>query len=601
MSTQTKQVPIETLAEDWLRLDRNPETRKTIDDLVKSKDEATLEKLLRKRIVFGTAGLRAGMEAGFSRMNDLTVIQASQGLCAYLSHVVPDAVGRGVVIGYDHRHHSRRFARLAAAAFLHRGFTVHYLDEYVHTPLVPYGVRQLDAACGIMITASHNPKQDNGYKVYWGNACQIIPPHDEGIASSILQHTIPWTWDEDMVDRDELVRRPLASLVASYMDDLGDLSYHRNLNAKCPIPLVYTAMHGVGTPYVEKAMKAFGLPAPIQVKEQCTPDPEFPTVPFPNPEEKGALDLAMKRAEEAVEGGKGRVLVLANDPDADRFAVAERQLDGSWRVLTGNQIGVLLAMGWVKDLRDSGKVQGKGLAMVASAVSSKMLESIAKAEGFHFEERLTGFKWIGNGAIELRHQGYTVPFAYEEAIGFMCGEIVPDKDGVSALARFAELASRLAQEGRGQGVWDYYEDLCDKYGHFHTGNSYFICHNATIIQKIFERIRYGEDSGDKSEFAFPKVIAGSNVVHVRDLTVGYDSATSDHQPTLPVSPGNGQMISFRLENGAAITLRTSGTEPKIKYYIEMQGKSEEEAARLLDQVVKGSLEELIQPERHGLA
>ncbi|KAI9228661.1 MAG: hypothetical protein DHS80DRAFT_27184 [Piptocephalis tieghemiana] len=542
------------------------------------------------------------MEAGFSRMNDLTVIQASQGLCAYLTHVVPDAVGRGVVIGYDHRHHSRRFARLAAAAFLHRGVAVHYLDDYVHTPLVPYGVKKLDAACGIMITASHNPKKDNGYKVYWGNACQIIPPHDEGIAASILQHTSPWTWDEGMVDRDELVRRPLIDLVSGYMKELGDLSYHRDLNATCPIPLVYTAMHGVGTPYVERAMKVFGLPSPILFPDQCTPDPEFPTVPFPNPEEKGALDRVIK------------VLILANDPDADRFSVAERQLDGRWRTLTGNQIGILLAMGWVQDLGikgGQGEGEGKGLAMVASAVSSKMLERVAKVEGFHFEERLTGFKWIGNGVIDLRHQGYKVPFAYEEAIGFMCGEIVPDKDGVSALVRFTELASRLAQGKvggikEGQGVWDYYQSLCDQYGHFHTGNSYFICHDANVISAIFRRIRYGEGVSEEEvkssrDFAFPQVIAGSKVVHVRDLTVGYDSLTDDHQPTLPVSPGNGQMITFRLENGAAITLRTSGTEPKIKYYIEMQGKTEEDAARLLDQVVKGSLEELIQPERHGLA
>ncbi|KAI8081681.1 uncharacterized protein BX664DRAFT_366909 [Halteromyces radiatus] len=540
------------------------------------------------------------MEAGFSRMNDLTVLQASQGLAMYIEENVTDAKTRGVVIGHDHRYHSDSFARLTAAAFIQRGFKVWYYRDLVHTPLVPYTIKKLKAAGGVMITASHNPKDDNGYKVYWENACQIIPPHDEGIASSILQHLNPWGWGYDLVDTSELCVDPSnQGVIDAYFDEVAALSTFTQDNVKSDIKFVYTAMHGVGTPFAERAFNVFKLSPFIPVKEQVKPDPDFPTVAFPNPEEgKGSLSLAMKTADE-----HKATLILANDPDADRLAIAEKQKDGEWKIFTGNQIGSVLGAASYEKAIKSGKKSAE-LAMVASTVSSKFLERMGQVEGFRFEESLTGFKWIGNAAMQLEKEGYQVIFSFEEAIGFTIGDIVKDKDGISALAFFSEWAIQL-YNNHGTTVYGYLEQLYQKYGYFVSDNSYFICHDKALIQTIFQRIRFGNQPirSDTSSFgyelAYPKTVAGYKVVSIRDLTIGYDSSKPDNKPTLPVSSSS-EMITFRLENSTVFTIRTSGTEPKIKYYSELRGESEEQAKQDLTKVVTSIGQDLLEYERNGL-
>ncbi|CAO3594849.1 unnamed protein product [Absidia cylindrospora] len=480
-------VNLTTLVEDWIRLDKNESTRQEIIQLQQTNNIAELEKRLGQRIEFGTAGLRARMEAGFSRMNDLTVLQASQGLAMYIEQNVTNAKTRGVVVGHDHRHNSDSFARLTAAAFLQRGFKVWYYKDLVHTPLVPYTIKKLNAAGGVMITASHNPKDDNGYKVYWENACQIIPPHDEGIAASILEHLEPWGWNYDLVDSSDLCVDPRhQGVIDAYFDEVSALSSYSEDNANSKVKFVYTAMHGVGTPFAERAFEAFKLQPFIPVKEQVTPDPDFPTVAFPNPEEgKGSLSLAIQEANK-----NDATLILANDPDADRLAIAEKQKNGEWKVFTGNQIGTVLGAASYEKAIASGKTPGQ-LAMVASTVSSKFLERMGQVEGFRFEESLTGFKWIGNMAKQLEKENYDVVFSFEEAIGFTVGDIVKDKDGVSALAFFSEWAVQLYDK-RGMTVYDYLEQLYKKYGYFVSDNSYFICHDKSLIQTIFHRIRFGD-------------------------------------------------------------------------------------------------------------
>ncbi|KAI9308899.1 hypothetical protein BJ944DRAFT_259452 [Cunninghamella echinulata] len=587
------------LVEDWLRLDKNETTRNEIIHLKETNNIAELEKRLLNRIEFGTAGLRARMEAGFSRMNDLTVLQASQGLAMYIEQHVSDAKARGVVVGHDHRHNSDNFARLTAAAFIQRGFKVWYYHDLIHTPLVPYTIKKLKAAGGIMITASHNPKDDNGYKVYWENACQIIPPHDEGIASSILQHLEPWDWNYDLVNTSELCVDPKnENVIDSYFEELATLSTYRDDNEKSNLKFVYTAMHGVGTPFAKRAFETFHLNPFYPVLEQVEPDPEFPTVAFPNPEEgKGSLSLAIKTANE-----KGASIILANDPDADRLAIAEKQLNGEWKIFSGNQIGSVLGAACFEKAILEGKKADK-LAMVASTVSSKFLERMAEVEGFRFEESLTGFKWIGNTAMNLEKEGYDVIFSYEEAIGFTIGSIVKDKDGVSALAFFSEWAIQLYN--RGLTVNDYLEGLYSKYGYFVSDNSYFICHDKSLIQSIFRRIRFGDQpvSSEQSaygfELSYPKTIGGYKVVSIRDLTIGYDSSKSGFKPTLPVSSSS-EMITFRLENNTVFTIRTSGTEPKIKYYSELRGDSEEQAKTDLSKVVASIGTDLMEYEKNSL-
>ncbi|KAJ8468624.1 hypothetical protein ONZ45_g17180 [Pleurotus djamor] len=557
------------LVEEWLALDKNEATRGEIQKLWDDANVDELEKRMRKRIEFGTAGLRGRMEAGWSRMNDLIIIQASQGLCAYVLANVTDARTKGIVVGHDHRHHSKHWAELTASVFLVNGVKAYLYRDLVHTPMVPFGVKTLKAACGVMITASHNPKDDNGYKVYWENGVQIIGPHDVGISTSIKANLTPQTWDTSIINTSELCTDPTQEMQEAYFAALSKLCLYKSLNSDDPVKFVNTSMHGVSDPFVTRGFEIFGLPPPVKVEEQQMPDPDFPTVPFPNPEEKGALDLAIATAER-----EGAQYVLAQDPDSDRFAAAEKGADGKWIVFTGDQLGALFAARELDIYKKSGKPIDK-LAMVASTVSSKMIEAMAHVEGFKFVECLTGFKFIGNTALNLVEQGYEVPFGYEEAIGYMFGTEIRDKDGVAAT----------------------------------TSNSYFICTDPATIDAIFKRVR-DYPSGTRSpttapthiSATYPSHIAGLTVTSVVDLTIGYDSTNApSFEPRLPLSSGH--MIQFRAQNEdvkIVLTTRTSGTEPKIKYYLEGSGRDPAKVEAILPRVVEELGSEWLEAGKHSL-
>jgi len=581
---------VQAKAEQWLQWDKNPEDRAQIESLLKAGDEAELSKRLSTRIQFGTAGLRGPMKAGFSCMNDLTIIQASQGLAVYLEKVVDDAKNRGVAIGYDGRYHSKDFAHLTAATFLSRGFVVYLYSTIVATPLVPYCCSQKNCAAGVMVTASHNPKNDNGYKVYWETGCQIIPPHDEGIAAAIEENLVPWGVDINSAEGHPLRRDPLVELSEKYFKDIArDFCNHPEANAKSQHKIVFTAMHGVGAPWVAKSFEAFNLPPYIPVKEQINPDPEFPTVAFPNPEEgKGALTLAMKTADE-----NGAKVIFANDPDADRLAVAEKQPNGEWRIFSGNELGSILGHWvWIHHLkRNPGFDRSKGL-MIASTVSSKFLKGMAAKEGFRFDEALTGFKWIGHRGIDLEKEGYEYIFGFEEAIGFMIGKTCWDKDGVRTAAVFAEMYVHYADQGISIAQQLY--NLYSTYGFYESKVHYYFCYDPNTMTKIFDRIRQDQK--------YPTSIGNGKykIVGVRDLTTGYDTDQPDHKAVLPVSASS-HMITFTFENGCSATLRGSGTEPKLKYYVELCGSDNPAAVRerLMDMVAL-IIEEFLEPEKNGL-
>ncbi len=297
----------------YLDLDQCDWSRQEIKELSEKKDPesvALLSTLLTTRLEFGTAGLRGAMGGGYCRMNELVVIQASQGLCQYLSQTVPDAKEKGVVVAFDHRHNSKDFAQLAAAVFLSKGIKVYFYPSLAFTPLVPFAVVELGACAGIMVTASHNPKTDNGFKVYSGNGCQIISPHDKAIASSILENLVPWTWDKTLVSTSNLCIDPTKDMHSLYWKKLSSLSRNPS-KVSSVVKVCYTPMHGVGLEFAMKAVESFNLAPMTVVPQQANPDPEFPTVSFPNPEERGALDLAMKHAEL-----NSCQLIFANDPDA---------------------------------------------------------------------------------------------------------------------------------------------------------------------------------------------------------------------------------------------------------------------------------------------
>ncbi|KAH9901639.1 phosphoglucomutase first 3 domain-containing protein [Cubamyces lactineus] len=594
---------LKDLVEQWLRLDPNEATRAEVQKLIDEENIVELKKRMSPRIEFGTAGLRGRMEAGWARMNDLIIIQASQGLCAYVLGNVQDARTRGVVIGHDHRHHSDKWAKLTAAVFIDHGVPVYFHHGLVHTPLVPFTVKAQKAACGVMITASHNPKQDNGYKVYWENARQIIEPHDKGISNSILAHQEPRPLNLESLLGSPLLREFDDS---EYLKYISSLCHYRSLNEQTSLKFVNTSMHGVSDPPMSKAFALFGLPKYIPVEAQQQPDPEFPTVKFPNPEEKGLCsDLAIATANEA-----GADYILAQDPDSDRFAAAEKGLDGKWIQFTGDQLGTLFASACLDDYKASGKPLAK-LAMVASTVSSKMIEAMAHSEGFRFAECLTGFKYIGNTALSLVQEGYEVPFGYEEAIGFMFGSDLRDKDGVAASVMFAELVVTLNKAGKTAST--HLKELYERYGYFQTSNSYFICTEQATINAIFARLRnFDGQAISGGTPRYPSTIAGLEVTRVRDLTVGYDSGNPpSYRPTLPLSSGH--MIQFRAENkadGTKITLttrhvlylprQTSGTEPKIKYYLEGSGKDAVAVGELLRKVVQELSDVWMEADKNGL-
>ncbi|KAF8876038.1 hypothetical protein CPB84DRAFT_1796184 [Gymnopilus junonius] len=589
---------LKDLVDEWLLLDPNSETRREIQLLWDRQDIDELEKRFRTRIQFGTAGLRGRMEAGWSRMNDLIIGQTSQGLSDYVLQHVEGARTRGLVVGYDHRYHSEHWANITASIFVAKGIKVYLLRGFNHTPLVPFGVKKLNAACGVMITASHNPKQDNGYKVYWENAVQIISPHDRGISLAIEANSrktlsiqsVPSS--ELLIDLTEYLRKEYFGYLTSFM------TIREVMPLRKP-KFVNTSMHGVSDAFVAKAFAAFRFPPYIPVKEQQHPDPEFPTVTFPNPEEQGALNLALETANK-----KGADYVLAQDPDADRFTAAERRSNGEWILFTGDQLGVIFASSVLEEYKNSGKPLLE-LAMVASTVSSRMLEAMAEKEGFKFVECLTGFKYIGNTALRLEEEGFFVPFGYEEAIGFMFGQEVRDKDGIAATVHFVQLATSLYAQGR--TVNDHLQNLYQRYGYFKTRNSYFICNDPGITDKIFSHIRNYEAplSSETSRPAYPKSLAGLDIYRIIDLTTGYDSGNPpSYSPVLPIS--SGQMIQIRAGNKSqgisiSLTLRTSGTEPKIKFYLEGSGRETELVEKSLAEAVSDLSRNWVQVDRYNLA
>lgn len=457
------------------------------------------------RLAFGTAGLRGVMRAGYNGMNELVVIQTAQGLMRYVKQCYPEVKDqqRGVVFGYDGRYQSKRFAELSAGIFLEAQIPVYLYGKTVATPMVPFAVMEKQCLAGVMVTASHNPKEDNGYKVYWTNGAQIISPHDKNIQTSILDNLVPneeTAWldiAEHSSEKAAMLTDPLDEMECLYFKKLVKnipSVFREEINPHSDLEFVYSAMHGVGYPFVEKGFEVANLRRLVPVAEQQFPDPDFSTVEYPNPEEgKSSLELSTKLAME-----RGLLIILANDPDADRLACAENVPELGWKVFSGNELGALLGWWAIQYYREENgageKVMGN-CYMLASTVSSKILRAMAKKEGFEFEETLTGFKWMGNRAVELMADGKEVLFAFEEAIGFMFSPVVLDKDGVSAAVHLATMAGYLKAK-KGMTLYEKLQDIYKEYGYHCSVVSYFLCYNPVLIEEIFERIRnFNGESG----------------------------------------------------------------------------------------------------------
>jgi phosphomannomutase len=557
-------------AAQWLEQDPDPETRSELEQIIRQAEAASAEGQTRALsdlaerfsgpLEFGTAGLRGILGAGESRMNRAVVLRTTHGLAHYLLKVDAAAArSRGVVIGYDGRRLSRELAADTAAVLAAAGIAAHVSPIPCPTPIAAYAVRQLGAVAGVMITASHNPPQYNGYKVYWGNGAQIIPPHDTGIAAAIA--LAPAARDVPQMPADRAQAAGLLQcfppdLERSYLDGVRALSRRRDGDRS--IGIAYTPLHGVGNRLTRQALAEAGFSRVATVEEQAEPDGAFPTVAFPNPEEKGAMDLvfALARRENAA-------LVLANDPDVDRLAVAVPDASGGFVQLTGNQVGTLLGHYLLTEGPEPQAPERR--LVLASIVSSPMLGSIARALGVHYEETLTGFKWIANRAMDLeRAEGAQFVFGYEEALGYTAGTLVRDKDGISAAVLMAELAAVRRAEGK--TLLDELEMLARRYGVFVSGQRAVTLPGSGGLARIAEIMAALRE-------APPREVGPLRVVSTSDFAAQERTIADGRKEPLALPRTN--MIAFDLEGGSRIIARPSGTEPKVKFYFDLREPTRE--------------------------
>ena len=538
-------------AKRWAENDIDPEARDELLELVRRGQDADVEDRMAGPLVFGTAGLRGILGAGRNRMNRAVVARTTAGLAKHLLASFPDAAERGVVVGYDARRMSRAFAEQAAQVLAGHGIVAHLFPELATTPQTAFATTDLGAVAGVMVTASHNPPEYNGYKVYWNNGAQIIPPQDSEIAACIdaagPAKDLPSTPLEQARARG-LVRDVDPAVTERYLLAIEQLSIHPE--GRDGMRIVYTPMHGVGRKTAIEALRRAGFENVIPVAKQADPDGEFPTVRFPNPEEPGAMDLAFATARESRAD-----LILANDPDADRLAVAvPDRTGGGYSQLSGNQVGVLLA----HYLLVHHPNPPSDRLFVTTIVSSPMLGAMARQEGARYEETLTGFKWIANRALVVeRETGTTFITGYEEALGYTVGTIVRDKDGVSAAAVFAEMAAYLRSQNR--TVLDELETMYRKYGLFvsrQVSNWHRGLDGAERIQSIMSALRASP----------PERVAGLDVVALRDYQ--QQTRTERGGTTTPLQLPKSNVLSFELAGGSRIVARPSGTEPKIKFYFD---------------------------------
>jgi phosphomannomutase len=548
---------LRSLAVSWLEGDPDEGTRNELMGILGRRDRDELVERFGESLTFGTAGLRGLLGAGPNRMNRVVVIGTSLGLVRTILAEVPRAAERGIVVGYDARHKSEVFARDAAGVFAAAGVKVHWFEEVATTPLTAFAVAHLGAAAGVMVTASHNPADYNGYKVYGPNGAQIVPPRDETIARAIAAAPAA-----NLVPRFSFDEASAKGFIAVISDDVtraylsGVTGLLRAREVRPPLRIVYTPLHGVGYALAVRAFAAAGFSDVSSVPEQTQPDPTFPTVRFPNPEERGALDLAIAHARRT-----GADLVLANDPDADRLAVAVKDEKGVFVQLSGNQVGVLLGHYVItQDPRRDAR------AVITTIVSSPMLGEMARELGVHYEETLTGFKWIATRAMELEMLGTRFVFGYEEALGYSVGDLVRDKDGVSAAVLFAELAAVCRAQGT--SVLAYLADLHRRFGYFASAQRNIVLEGTAGAAKIAAMMA-------ELRAHPPDAIAGRAVEERRDYATGEIARADGPVTKLTLPPSN--VLSYRLEGGARIVIRPSGTEPKLKYYIDhREGVSAEE-------------------------
>ncbi|HOQ17749.1 MAG TPA: phospho-sugar mutase [Defluviitaleaceae bacterium] len=547
-------------------------------------NEKEIQERFYKELEFGTGGLRGIIGAGTNRMNKYTVRKATQGLANYiLAHKEYDNK-KGVAIAYDSRRFSKEFAQEAALVLNGNGIKTYLFKELAPTPELSFAVRHLDCIAGIVITASHNPPEYNGYKVYWSDGAQVPPPYDEEIIKEVQKVT-----DFSQVkvkDKSEAEKEGLFNIIDeeihdAYVEAVKAQSINGDIIKKLAdnFTIVYTPLHGTGNKPVRRVLKELGFKNVIVVPEQEKPDPDFSTVSYPNPEDPKAFELAIKLAKE-----NNADIIIGTDPDADRVGVLVRDENGEYNVLTGNMTGVLLAEYLLSAKKSKGTLPDNGI-IIKTIVSTKMADAVAKAYNVALMEVLTGFKFIGEKIKEFEKTGeYEYLFGFEESYGSLVGTYARDKDAVVASMLACELAA--VYKDKGMTLYEGLQELYKKYGYYKESLKSITLEGIEGQEKIQSLLASVRNNP-------PSEIAGMKVLEIRDYKeqVAKNLLTSETRKiVLPKS----NILYFVLENEAWFCIRPSGTEPKVKIYFGVKGSSEEDANKKLDQLVNDIMNNIIQ-------
>lgn len=538
-------------AQDWLTGDFDEETNRQVNDLIINNPQEIVDAFYQD-LEFGTGGLRGIMGVGTNRMNKYTVGMATQGLANYLKKIFPGQKQIKVAIAYDCRNNSPYFAQITADVFSANGIFVYLFKALRPTPELSFAIRHLGCQSGIVITASHNPKEYNGYKAYWEDGSQLIPPHDKNVIAEVQKikspNEVKFDGNKDLI---EMIGEDFDRV---YLDRILQLSLSpEEIRKHSDLKIVYTSIHGTGGQLVPVCLEKFGFKNIHVVAEQNIPDGNFPTVKSPNPEEPAALDMAIKQAEKI-----GADLVMATDPDADRIGIAVRDLNKNFILLNGNQTAALLTYYLLTKWDEKKKLTGKEY-IVKTIVTSEILKDIADRFKVECYDVLTGFKWIAE-VIRLNEGKKIFIGGGEESYGYMTGDFVRDKDAISSCALVAETTAWAASKGK-----TLYELLLDIYVEF-----------GLYKEKLISVVRKGQSGSkeikkmmDDFRSTPPSQINESRVVTIKDyqLSVSKDMITGN---TAPIGLSKSNVLQFFLEDGSKISVRPSGTEPKIKFYFSVK-------------------------------
>ncbi len=551
--------------EEWVQM--LPEGDPLKDELLAIKDnDNEIKERFYQNLAFGTAGLRGIVGAGTNRMNFYTVGKASQGIAEYICAQGQEAMDKGIVIAHDPRHFSKEFSRLSAGIFAANGIKTYVFPDLRPTPELAFMIRKLGTTSGINITASHNPKEYNGYKAYWNDGCQVSSTVADGMEERINAVDI-WNGIKKS-DFNEGV--PSGKIVVlseeydrAYLDLVESLAIHSGDEIDLDIPLVYTPLNGAGSIPFATMMKDRGFTNWHIVPEQKDPDPDFTTVGYPNPESPAAFKMSEELGKKV-----GAELLMATDPDSDRFAIELRDDDGNYIPLNGNQTGYLLVNYILEGHKSAGTLPEKGV-MIKSIVTSTMSTVMANAYGVEMYEALTGFKNICGRIPALLEQGYMYLFGYEESVGYAASVDIRDKDGISAGMLVAEAAAYYRKQGK--TLWNVLQELYEKYGFYAEDEPNLVLEGiagAERIKRMMVSIRNN----------LPTEVAGYKVEKVIDYLHGYED--------IPAS----NVLRFYLDNDSWFAVRPSGTEPKIKFYFYTKQDSREEALAVNAKIKKAVLD-----------